>query len=318
MACVAVIPARRAERSIRATLESLRLGNRGFVERVVVVTSDGDPTADIVRRWSEHDPGVELVIGARPQTAGAARNLGRLVAGQLPAAAAPADEACELLLFIDADCRLELLGAQRLAAELQQRGLCAATARIVGSRGLVARVRHILEFKEAASVRPAPARWLPPSTVMLCRADAFDRSGGFVDLWPGEDLVFAQTLRDVGGRLRRSDEVVAVHQHPAGTFEMLRHQFRLGRSSAVARRLRSMPGSAWTRSPWLALLLLPGRALRIAIWQAGEGSAAMAWTLALSPLLIAGLAAWTAGFAAGCARPQDAPGALERRGAAAA
>ncbi|MFN2377329.1 MAG: glycosyltransferase family 2 protein [Candidatus Binatia bacterium] len=326
MPCAAVIPAHRAERTIGAALESLRVGNAAAVDRVVVVTSSGDPTADVVRRWQLLDPGVELVTAPQRWTAGAARNAGREAlrhACREDAAPPPVR-----LLFIDADCRLETGGAARLETELVRRGAAAVSARVLGGTRIVDRVRHILEFKEAASRRPPPLAWLPPSTTMLCRADAFDEVGGFPDLWPGEDLVFSQSLRDSGRIVARSDEVSTFHDHPPGLGAMLRHQFRLGFTAAVARRRRAMPGSGLAHRPWRATLLLPGRALRILAWQAGEGASALAWTLLLSPLLGAGLLAWTTGFVSSAAarggerdqacaqRPSEARRDL-RRGAAA-
>lgn len=306
MPCAAIIPAHRAERTIGAALESLRLGNAAAVDRVVVVTSCGDPTAGVVRRWQRLDPRVELVTAPRRLTAGAARNAGReaLRRSRHDDLAPPPD----CLLFVDADCRLEAGGAWRLEAEMARRGAAAVSARVLGGRRIVDRVRHILEFKEAASRRPPPPHWLPPSTTMLCRADAFDEAGGFPDLWPGEDLVFSHSVRDAGGLAVRSDEVSCFHDHPAGLRTMGRHQFRLGFTAAVARRCVRMPGSGLARRPWRAALLLPGRSLRILAWQAGEGAAAMAWTLALSPLLFAGLLAWTTGFVASAARPGDPRG----------
>lgn len=296
---LAVLPARRAEGTIRAALESLRLGNDAFVERVVVVTSAGDPTADVVREWSARDPRVGVVLLDAPASAGRARN-----------------EGCEraagsegLVLFLDADCRLEAGGAKRLADELRDRGAAAISARVLGSGGAVARCRHLLEFKEAASRRPPPPRWLPPSTAMLCRRDAFERAGGFPDLWPGEDLVFSQALRDLGERVERSARVTVRHEHPAGVWRMLLHQRRLGRTAAIARRLRAMPGSALARRAWLAPLLLPGRLVRLVAWQAREGAAAITEAVLLSPLLVAGLAAWTAGFVAGAASRKPGTGA---------
>ncbi|MFN2427889.1 MAG: glycosyltransferase [Candidatus Binatia bacterium] len=317
MSCVAVIPARRAERTIGATLESLRLGNASFVAQVVVVTSEGDPTARVVEAWAARDRRVHLVKSPEPLSAGAARNAGRrfLAAANFPVNPGQVRISAEirtcpgltggLLLFVDADCRLETGGAARLAAELLGSGAAAVSARVAGHGGAVARTRHILEFKEAASRRRPPSAWLPPTTTMMCRTAAFDRVGGFRDMWPGEDLIFSQSLRDLGEEVRRSDGVVTEHLHPRGTGEMLRHQYRLGYTAALARRATLMPGSRIARLPLLAPLLLPARIARIAAWQAREGRSALVWTLWLSPLLVAGLARWTAGFAAGARAPLD-------------
>lgn len=295
MRCVAVVPARRAEGTVAAAVLSLLHGNGAFVDRVIVVTAAGDPTARVVDRLAASNERVTLLAAPADRSAGAARNAGRSATD------------AGLLLFLDADCRLEDGGAARLAAALEAAGAAAVTARVLGEGGLVARVRHMLEFKEAASLRLPPSRWLPPSTAMLCRAEAFDRVGGFPDLWPGEDLVFAQALRDLGLRVERCNDVAVTHRHPAGVAEMLAHQHRLGFTAAVARCTRTMPGSGFARRPWLATLLLPARAVRLAAWQAREGGAAAAWALVLSPLLAAGLVAWTAGFVKAAAREARRP-----------
>lgn len=314
MSCIAVIPARRAENTISATLESLRIGNDGFVDYVVVVTSADDPTADVVRAWSRRDVRVCLVAADLPMSAGAARNAGRDCLRDV--ALLPVDDRHDgryrpsheqRILFIDADCRLEAGGAERLAIELSRSGAAAVSARVIGHAGLVARVRHILEFKEAASMRIPPTAWLPPSTTMLCRADAFDDIGGFPDLWPGEDLVFAQALRDRGERVSLSTNVTTEHRHPEGVAEMLRHQYRLGRTAAIARGNGSIRGAFFTRHRWAAALLLPGRIVRIVAWQAKEGAPALLWTTLLSPLLLAGLAVWTVGFVVGAKAPGSKP-----------
>lgn len=294
---MAIVPACRAERTIGAALESLRIANASFVDRVLVVTSSDDPTVEVVRAWARRDPRVELHTAARRRSAGAARNDGRR-------AVARAGDAAELLLFMDADCRLEPGGARALAEEMAREKAAAISARVVcDSTGAVARCRHILEFKEAASRRDPPRAWLPPSTTLMCSAAAFDRAGGFPDQWPGEDLVFAQVLRAQGDRVLRSRRTATRHAHPAGLTTMLAHQLRLGRTAAEARRRIEMPGSALARRPWMAPLLFPARILRTARWQVGEGPAAAGLGLLLSPLLVVGLAAWTAGFLAGALGP---------------
>ncbi len=285
MSCIAVVPARRAEHTLAATLDALLEGNRDFIQRVIVVTSVGDPTVALARRWPE----VEVVTAPSPISAGAARNLGRRAA-----------DSAELLLFVDADCVLERGGAAALAAELERRSAAAVAARVRRrGGGVVAWLRHALEFKEAEGRLAAPAAWLPPSTTMLCRAAAFDRAGGFPDLWPGEDLVFAHRLRSLGERIVLSDAVETHHVHPDGFGEMLAHQRRLGRTAAVARSLTGMQGVAFVHRPWLVPLLAPARVARAVLWFARSSAFELFVLLALLPLYAIGIAAWTVGFADG-------------------
>jgi len=297
VSCIAVVPAHHAERTLDATLEALLEGNRDFVERVIVVTSAADPTAALARPRA----GVEVVAAPQALSAGAARNLGRSRAGQ----------GAELLLFVDADCVLESGGARALAAELERRAAAAVAARVRRrGGGVVAWLRHALEFKEAEGRVAAPAKWLPPSTTMLCRASAFDRAGGFPDLWPGEDLVFAHRLRTLGENVVLSDAVETWHRHPDGFAEMLAHQRRLGRTAALARALTGMHGAAFVRHRWLVALLLPARLLRALLWFARSSLRELLVLIAVLPLYAIGLGAWTVGFADGAreaAGPARAP-----------
>ncbi|MBI5504794.1 MAG: glycosyltransferase family 2 protein [Deltaproteobacteria bacterium] len=297
MSCIAVVPAHRAAHTLAATLDSLLEDNGDFVERVIVVTSVADPTAQVARRW----PRVELVAAPSALSAGAARNLGRLRAGQ----------GADRLLFVDADCVLERGGAAALARELERRRVAAVSARVRRrGGGVVAWLRHALEFKEAEGRLPAPAAWLPPSTSMMCRAAAFDRAGGFPDLWPGEDLVFAHRLRSLGEKIVLSDAVETHHLHPGGFIGMLAHQRRLGHTAAVARSLTGMEGVTFVRHRWLVPLLAPARLVRALSWFARSSTRELLVLLALLPLYALGLAAWTIGFAGGarqCARTGQAP-----------
>src|SRR5690606_33916020 len=204
------------------------------------------------------DPRIEVIEAPAPLSAGAARNLGREHAGDAGA-----------LLFLDADCALEPGGARLLHAELIERHLACVSARVLRDGcGIVARVRHALEFKEAegrASPRPPH---LPPSTTMLCRAVAFDRVGGFPDMWPGEDLVFMHRLRAGGMRAELSRLVQTRHRHPPGVGAMLAHQYRLGATAARARAMTGMHGAVFVRRRWLVPLLAPARLVRILAWYA--------------------------------------------------
>ena len=286
MSCIAVVPAHRAGATIAATLESLICANGDFVARVIVVTSAGDRTAEVARRRA----GVEVVEAPSRLSAGAARNLGRSIAG--PGA--------DLLLFVDADCELECSGAAALAAELERRGAAAVAARVQRrGGGVVAWLRHALEFKEAEGRLRASPQWLPPSTTMLCRASALDRSGGFPDLWPGEDLVLAHRMRARGDAVVLSETVRTHHRHPDGFGEMLAHQRRLGRTAAVARALTGMHGDAFVRRRYLVPLLLPARLLRGLAWFARSSMRDLLAAVALLPLYVIALGAWTLGFSDG-------------------
>jgi glycosyltransferase involved in cell wall biosynthesis len=280
--CTAVVPAWRAEATLLETLRSLVVLNGDVVGRVIVVGCTSDRCLDIARRFD----GVEVVALAQRATAGRGRNVGRERA------------VSDLLLFVDADCVLEAGAAARLVGALESRGLDAAGAAIVqDGNGFVGWVRHLLEFKESAPGVPAGTMGFLPSTVLLVRAGVFDACGGFPDMWPGEDLVFAQRMRALGARLAKIDVAVARHTHPEGLSTYLAHEYRLGVTAARARVMADMHGAAFVGRMWLAPLLMCGRALRAAMWLLRYRPHELPRFVALLPLYLSGLSAWTIGFA---------------------
>ncbi len=277
-----IIPAWRAAGTIGGTLASLVEDNSDDVGRIIVVASPGDPTAELAAAFSR----VTVVRPAARLTAGAARNLGRRAAPE-----------AGVLLFVDADCRLGAGVVARLVAALDSDGLGAAAAALLADGGgLLAWTRHALEFKEwGPRGRPGPTGFAP-SAVLACRAEDFDRAGGFIDMWPGEDLVFCHRLAECGLRVGVVREAVARHRHPAGLLTMFGHQYRLGYTSALARLETGMKGAFLARAPLLAPLLLPARTVRAFLWFTTHGIRELpAFVLAL-PLYMAGLVAWTLGF----------------------
>lgn len=284
-----------AEATLAGTLESLLVANADVVRRVIVVASPGDGSADVAARYPE----VELIRVPSRVSAGRARNLGRLAAGKT-----------DYLLFVDADCRLAFGGARKLRDACEKRSLAAAGSPIrPSSRAGVAWIRHLLEFKDfEAGVRNRQP-WMLPSAALMCRSEAFDRVGGFPDLWPGEDLVFCDRLRECGFEISRVDSTAADHEHPSGVGRMLTHQYRLGATSAVARRVTGMQGVGFARRPWSVPALFAGRLLRSIAWVFSESPRDVGRLVAYFPLIVTGLLSWTAGFARASLRTEVGEGA---------
>jgi len=280
--CTAIVPAYLAEATLGATLDGLLHDNADAVERVIVVTSPGDESASLAAARAD----VDVIASSTRLSAGAARNLGRRCAAD-----------AELLLFVDADCRAEPGAVARMIDSLAGRRLAAVGAVIAcGGGGAIAWLRHLLEFKEAASEEAGPWPWMLPTAALLCRADVFDALGGFPDMWPGEDLVFCHRMFAAGHPVAKVVAAKFHHRHPRGLRRMLRHEYLLGATSARARKLTGMHGSAFVRRPWLAPALLAGRAGRAALWLARHRRSELPLLALLSPLYVIALAAWTAGF----------------------
>lgn len=283
--CTVVIPAFRASSTLARTLDSIIQANAEAVGKVVVVCSPASDREQVeIARGRD---GVVVVESERRLSAGAARNLGRT---QAP------DEG--LLLFVDADCALDPGAASCLRRVLIDGAAATVAASVVNAgSGAISRVRHLLEFKDSEPGVPQNPAWMTPSATILCTSEAFDAVGGFPDMWPGEDLVFCWRLASRGLRTLRTWDATTRHLHPPGTAALLRHQYRLGRTSAQARLMADLPGVFWARSPLLAPVLMVARLVRAAVWLLRYRPASLPVSILLLPLYLAGLSAWTLGFA---------------------
>ena len=99
-----------------------------------------------------------------------------------------------------------------------------------------------------------------------------------------------------GHTILRLDEAETVHLHPAGWRPFLEHQYRLGRTSAVARAMTRMSGGGFVRRRWLTALLPVGRAARAVVWLARHEARRLPLFILALPLYVAGLMSWTVGF----------------------
>ena len=86
---------------------------------------------------------------------------------------------------------------------------------------------------------------------------------------------------------------------------MFRHQFVLGKTSARARRSEAMDDSRYTTSVATVPLLFVGRTFRVLRWLFRYHRRDVLRFVALTPLYLAGLAVWCAGFA--CGVVEDGP-----------
>ncbi len=286
-----MVPAYRAGDTIGRTLHALRMSRGIALDEVVVVCTRGDDSARVAVGFER----VRVIEAPTRLSAGAARNLG---ACSLPDA--------DVLMFVDADCAPRGDCLSDLLAELLdgRADLCAAMVSNAGP-GLVAWLRHALEFKEADVGRPHGQADFVPSATMACRRDLFESVGGFPDMWPGEDLVFCHRVRTRGARVAFCERAVTEHVHPRGWRRMFRHQFDLGFTSAKARLVTGMRGAVFARFPIIAPLLVFGRAWRAMDWFFRYRRRDLPALVAAMPLYVLALGVWSAGFVSGSIAPSE-------------
>ena len=162
-----IIPARNEQRLIGSTLECVlhaaREYDRGLVEIIVVDNASTDGTWEVLQGYAESE-GLRAVRLDRLGAA-RARNAGRCHASG------------DLLVFIDADTRIEADCLRRIVEHHRRAGIEAGIIRLAGAEGgLQARLWWL--FWEHVRRLPLPRAKAMPA-VMFCSAAVFDEFGPF-------------------------------------------------------------------------------------------------------------------------------------------
>lgn len=279
-----IIPARNAAETLPGTLESLAAQPR-LQELEVVVVEDGsfDATASVVGKY----PWCRLV--RQPASgAAAARNRGiRETSG-------------EIVLFLDADCRVAPDWVQRMTRPLlEDPTLGGVVGRFASSqRNWVARLIQLdLDSRYRRMERFPETDFVNTATCAFRRSvlgtDPFDTCFGKL-----EDIELSFRLAERGVRMRYLPDAVVEHRHPERLWHHVRRRFLYGRHAPALFRRHSgrLAGDASTPTGRRLQLVLLAAALPagLAWWPAGMAlllaSVALAWpTLAdawrVSPLL---------------------------------
>ena len=252
----------------------------GLGSEVVVVDSSGLEHAAQLERTHPWLRVVGLPARVLP---GEARNVG--------ARAARGSQ----LAFLDADALPGETWLTRLRSGLNG---CAAVAGAVHNgtpRDAIGTASYLLEFSEwTPGRRGAPLHGATCN--LLVERSAFEAAGGFCeDIWPGEDTVLTLPW----GRTKRlafAPEAPVWHLNRTRLVDLLRHQYRLGRSFASVCDRVDFPHASFSHWPLLTIapaLRLGALGLRLS----GQPSL-LRKASGVSPLLALGLAAWAAGVAA--------------------
>ncbi len=276
-----VIPAYRAQRTLPRVLEALRPQVTGDVEVLVVESSGLAQASDLERAW----PWVRVIGLAGRTLPGAARNLGvRAALGSR-------------LAFLDADAPPGRDWLAGLEAGLRKRGAVAVAGAVHNGTpdSAIGTTSYLLEFSEVMPGR----RGLPQHAVscnLLVERSAYEAAGGFCeDVWPGEDTLLTVPWAR-SQRLQFAADAPVWHLNRTGLGELMRHQYRLGRSFVAVCDRVDVPYARFGR--WPLLSLAPALRLGALGLRLSRQRSLLRTGFELTPLLALGLAAWTAGVAA--------------------
>ena len=217
IAITLVIPARNAEKTLKACLESVvpLLGHSGLEAIYVVDDGSIDSTREIIDRYPvQHIPG-------KGAGAGSARNLGWHLA-KTP-----------WIWFVDADCVCEPDALQRLIETLNTAQAPSEVAGVGGSYGnmvpesLLGSLIHE-EIVERHLAMLKEVNFLATFNVMY-RRSILAEVGGFDERFlKAQDAELAYRIRQAGGRLRFEIRSRVKHFHPTHWLSYLKTQKQQG------------------------------------------------------------------------------------------
>ncbi len=278
-----IIPSYNSRETIDRCLEALRDQRVDFEYEVILVDSSDDGTAEIV---ASRYPEIRLIRLPERTLPGSARNI------------AIGEARSDLLAFTDADCAPEPEWLQRMVRAQASTDCLAVGGAVLNGlpRNPVAWSGYLLEFNEKLPSFPGGIVDLLPTCNVSFKRETFERHGPFPgDLWPSEDHIYSWRLVQAGERLLFDPSIRVRHIFRPRLKAFLSHQQRLGQASAAARRQVDQP-QAWLVDSRLRWLTPAMRWARIQARLARHDPANLLRFNLLTPLCVAGLVAWGAGF----------------------
>jgi glycosyltransferase involved in cell wall biosynthesis len=280
-----IVPSYNSLSTIERCLNALQQQRTDFSYEVIVVDSSDDGTGEFIE---SRFPAVKLIRLCRRTLPGLARNLGIEKA------------AGKVLVFTDSDCVPEPSWLDKMIREQEKGEYSVIGGSVLNGLPLnpVAWSGYLLEFSESLPSSPRRFVQLIPTCNVSIQRSVFDRHGLFpTDVWPMEDGIFCMRLSRAGEKLLFEPSIRVRHIFRPHLGAFLRHQIRLGKASAEARR-RKQIAQAWLADhplrwlgPGIRLFRLETRLLRQSI------PTFLGFNLLL-PLCFGGLVAWGIGFCA--------------------
>jgi GT2 family glycosyltransferase len=283
-----VIASYNSSATVRECLESLRQQNTRHDFEIIVVDSSPDDTRDLIaREFSE----VVLIARENRHYCGEARNLGI------------EHSRGEIIALTDADCVVDADWIDKIVANHDApHGVVAGSIANALPSNTVGWAAYFCEFSQWMPV--GRERWIDdaPGANITYKAETIAELGSFIEGTYCSDTEFHWRLSAAGQRILFVPEIRVWHRSIDRIGRYLKHEFEHGRFFA---RVRSRGQRFSTLRRWLYALLfwlIPARLmLRVVTCQLRTPETWLRF-LAASPLVAAGLVAWSTGECAGYVR----------------
>jgi GT2 family glycosyltransferase len=288
-----VIPSYNGAHVIGDCVAALVAQEAEFAFEVIVVDSSSDGTVELLRG---RFPQVRLIHFEQQTAAPRARNIGIGEAGG------------EIIGLMDQDCIADpgwvqgMVQAHRAHPEVLA---VAGGIRPANPRSLWGLANFYLEFREFNHIRPPE----PGNNWITCnvsvKRELFAKYGLFPeDLWPGDDVIVAQSAAAAGEKARFAPELSIAHVNRGELRRILPHARKLGWASARIRKLLPTVPDAWmVRRPWSAWLVPLARPLRVLWCFLKWRPVAALKALPLLPAMVLICCWWARGFMEGAREP---------------
>jgi len=290
-----VIPSYNMAASIGRCLAAVVAQQTSASVEVIVVDSSVDGTPSLVRRSF---PGVTLIHLPQRESAAVARNIG------IRRARAP------IVAFLDADCIPDPGWAEAiLRTHASPHELVAGAVLPASPHSLTGLMLFAIEFSGSLPQKGVRLVSFAPSCNLSAKTDALAAIGLFPEeFYRGHDVVFCYRYMQIGrGPILFEPAIRVRHVCRTGLRVALRHLALLGRYSAMVRRAYPIEGHFLVDRPSLVLLAIPLRYFRIVgrLFRSSSDRWMAPLLVALSPLLLVGLASWALGFSRGARASRD-------------
>jgi len=216
-----IIPTHNSESTIKSCLSSLVYQSIPREQYEIIVVDDGsnDNTVPIAK-----ESGVDSVIITEPCFQGKARNIGAK------------NSKSEFLAFIDSDCVAKKDWIKSILTELNKSEAVTGPIENGNPQNKIAWSEYLIEFGGWDEFQPRSlVRFLPGCNQAIIKK-IFTKAGGFTEIPSSEDVLFGESLREVGINPIFEPSIRIEHMSRTNKVKVLKNLRLLGKYSVIARK----------------------------------------------------------------------------------